>query len=181
MLKDRHRCTWRHIRGMWPCMVKTLIELGADKEASAAKGSTPLHVAAWQGHVEVVKTLVELKADIGALTNSGETPLQLSIRYSHHHVERVLRGAMALERSARTKKEAEAKKPTQQAIDHAERMHGGTADRGGEARTGRSEEGARLLHCHPRRAPSHPVGWRVHHTRVERIMTRSGDGARTTG
>jgi hypothetical protein len=103
-------------------VVKTLIELGANKEASAAEGSTPLHVAAWRGHVEVVKTLVELKADIGALTNSGETPLQLSIRYSHHHVERVLKGAMALERSARTKKEAEAKKPTQQAIDHAERM-----------------------------------------------------------
>jgi hypothetical protein len=34
-------------------------------------------------------------------------------------VARVLR---ALERSARTKKEAAAKKPTQEAIDHAERM-----------------------------------------------------------
>ena len=29
--------------------------------------------------------------------------------------------------------------------------------------------------------PWHPVGWCVHRTRVERIMTRSGDGARTTG
>ena len=35
---------------------------------------------------------------------------------------RVLGGAKALERSARTKKEAAAKKPTQEAIDQAERM-----------------------------------------------------------
>ena len=35
---------------------------------------------------------------------------------------RVLRGALELERSARTKKEAEVKKPTQEAIDQAERM-----------------------------------------------------------
>jgi hypothetical protein len=74
-----------------------------------------------KGHVEVVTALVELGADIGALTGDGQTPLQLSIRYGHHHVARVLKGAQALERSARTKKEAAAKKPTQQAIDQAER------------------------------------------------------------
>jgi hypothetical protein len=50
------------------------------------------------------------------------TPLQLGIRNGHHHVARVLRGAKALERSARTKKEAAAKQPTQEAIDQAERM-----------------------------------------------------------
>jgi hypothetical protein len=96
-------------------VVKTLVELGADKDASAVDGATPLHKAAYNGHVDVVTTLVELGADIGALADSGETPLQLSIDKGHHHVARVLRGAMALERSARTKKEAEAKKPTQQA------------------------------------------------------------------
>jgi hypothetical protein len=55
--------------------------------------------------------VVELGADIGALNGSGEKPLQVIIRFGHRHVERVLRGAMALERSARIKKEAEAKKP----------------------------------------------------------------------
>ena len=105
-------------------VVKTLVELGADKEASRADGAdgfTPLHEAAGHGHVEVVTTLVELGADIGALNDKGETPLQVSIFFGHRHVARVLRGAMALERSARTKKEAEAKKPTQEAIDQAER------------------------------------------------------------
>jgi ankyrin repeat protein len=95
-----------------------LVEAGADKEASDADGDTPLHVAACEGHVEVVTALVELGADIGALTGDGQTPLQLSISFGHHHVARVLR---ELERSARTKKEAEAKKPTQEAIDQAER------------------------------------------------------------
>ena len=95
--------------------VKALVEAGADKDASGADQFTPLHESAKQGHVEVVTALVEMGADIGALTDDGETPLQLSIRKGHHHVARVLRGAQALERSARVKKEAEAKKPTQKA------------------------------------------------------------------
>jgi ankyrin repeat protein len=97
-----------------------LVELGADKEASAADGARPLHIAAWQGHVTVATALVELGADIGALDGSGETPL-VSIRRGHHQVARVLREL----RSARTKKEAEAKKPTQEAIEQAERNAAG--------------------------------------------------------
>jgi ankyrin repeat protein len=107
-------------------VAKTLVDMGADVDlearASTAAGWTPLHDAACQGHVEVVTALVELGADIGALTDAGETPLQVSIREGHHHVARVLRGAEALQRSARTKKEAAAKEPTQEAIDQAERM-----------------------------------------------------------
>jgi ankyrin repeat protein len=61
-------------------VVKTLAELGADKEATDADGARPLHVAAGHGQVEVVTTLVELGADIGAMTDNGETPLQLNIR-----------------------------------------------------------------------------------------------------
>jgi hypothetical protein len=169
--------------------VKALIELGAEVEASGANGWTPLHSAAFGGRAEVVTTLVESGADIGASTLGGETPLQVSIRFGQHQVTRVLR---ELERAARTKKEAAAKmaaeaaeaattEATQQAIDQAERMGALVIDRGGGARPGRSEEGARLLHSRSRRAPWHPVGWCVHRTRVKRIVTRSGDGARTTG
>jgi ankyrin repeat protein len=107
-------------------VVKTLLEMGANTEAATDQGATPLHTAAYQGHVSVVTTLIELGADIGALDNRGETPLQVSIRFGHHQVVQVLK---EIERSARTKKEAAAKeaeaaakKPTQQAIDHAERM-----------------------------------------------------------
>jgi ankyrin repeat protein len=99
-------------------VVTTLVELGADKEASDVNGGTPLHTAAYHGRVEVVTTLVELGAD-SALNKWRETPLQLSIRRGHHHVARVLE---EVERAARIKKEAAAKKATQQAIDHAERL-----------------------------------------------------------
>jgi hypothetical protein len=141
--------------------VQVLVELGADKEASTAAGDTPLHWAAYAGHVTVVKTLVELGADIGALDGGAKTPLQLSIRFGHRHVERVLRGAMALERSARTKKEAEAKKPTQ-AIDQAERNAAQLIEE--EERDIAAQRKVRGCSTpHPRRAPWHPIGWCVHH------------------
>jgi ankyrin repeat protein len=94
--------------------VKTLIELGADKEASTAGGDTPLHIAAWQGQVEVLTALVALGADIGALNGDGETPHQLSTRFGHRQAAQVLK-ELQVERSARTKKEAAAKKSMQQA------------------------------------------------------------------
>jgi ankyrin repeat protein len=132
---------------MWQWLRRWPVELGADNEASAANGFTPLHSAAGHGHVEVVTTLVELGADIGALTDDGETPLQISIDCGHHHVARVLR---ALERSARTKKEAAAKKPTQEAIDHAERMAALVLEE--EDREQAQKKVRDLLHSHPRRA-----------------------------
>jgi ankyrin repeat protein len=142
------------------------VELGADKEASAVDGATPLHTAAYNGHVEVV-TLVDLGADIGALTDAGETPLQVSIRRGHHHVARVLRGALALERSARTKKEA-AKMPTQQAVDQADRNMAQLLEE--EEREQAAQRKVRgcftltLAELHI--TPWHPVGWSVQRTRA---------------
>ena len=99
-------------------MVKTLVELGADKEASAADGSTPLHAAAGYGHVAVVKTLAELGADIGALNRFGETPLQVGIRCGHHQAAQMLKD---LERSVFAKKEAAAERMAAQLIKEEER------------------------------------------------------------
>jgi ankyrin repeat protein len=137
-------------------VVKTLVELGADKETSAVDGMRALHTAAWHGHVAVLTTLVELGADIGALTLKGETPLQLNIRFGHHQAAQVLK---ELERSARTKKEAEAKKPTQHAGHRSGGPQYGAAVRGGGARAGRSEEGA--LHSHVPSPSSMALGWMV--------------------
>jgi hypothetical protein len=84
-----------------------------------------------------------------------------------------------LERSARIKKEA-AKKPTQQAIDQAERNATLLIEE--EEREQAAQRKVRdCSTLTARRAPWHPVGWCVHRTRAERIMTHSGDGARTTG
>ena len=86
---------------------------------------------------------------------------------------------MALERSARTKKVAEAKEPTQQAIEQAERMAALMIEEEERDQAQKKVRGCSTLTLH--RAPWHPVGWCVHRARVERIMTCSGDVARATG
>jgi ankyrin repeat protein len=60
VIEGRGRYTLRHGH---VDAVRVLVEVGAEVEASAADGATPLHVAANHGHVAVVKTLVELGAD----------------------------------------------------------------------------------------------------------------------
>jgi ankyrin repeat protein len=42
---------------------------------------TPLHLAAAQGHKDVVKLLVEMGANIDAKTPEGETPADLAEKY----------------------------------------------------------------------------------------------------
>jgi ankyrin repeat protein len=90
--------------------VRSLIDSGVDIEAEDSDGLRPLHVAAQTGQVEAMLLLVELGADIEALTEDGETALELSVRLGCDQA------AQELERSARTKKEAAPKKPTQQSI-----------------------------------------------------------------
>jgi len=63
--------------------VKTLVELGADKEAKSVNGSTPLHRAAYNGHVEAATALVALGADVQAKAADGATPLH-EAAYSGH-------------------------------------------------------------------------------------------------
>jgi hypothetical protein len=43
-----------------------------------ANGWTPLHRAAWNGHMDVAKLLLANKADSNAKDNCGETPLHLA-------------------------------------------------------------------------------------------------------
>ena len=56
--------------------VRELLDMGADPNARAQHGRTPLFRAARSGHAEAVKMLIEAGADPNATTRkSGETPL----------------------------------------------------------------------------------------------------------
>ena len=55
--------------------MKALLEGGADKDAEANNGLTPLYVAVWTGQVDCLKALLKGGAAIDAKTKDGETPL----------------------------------------------------------------------------------------------------------
>lgn len=72
------------------CAEDILTAIGADDTATVARlleanpdavnvpdrgGNTPLHSAAWGGHVEIAKLLLDHKADINATNEDGRTPL----------------------------------------------------------------------------------------------------------
>ena len=79
--------------------VKQLLK--ANKDLTNAKDtddSTPLHCAAWKGHVEVVKALLDAGADINAKSRNdhyGDTPLHAASHGNQKEVVKVLieRGA----------------------------------------------------------------------------------------
>jgi hypothetical protein len=91
---------------------RRLVAAGADvNKQHGEDGPTPLHLAAYMGHVEMLKVLVELGADVDAQAANGETALQFSVRSGKHQVVQVLR---ELERAARTQKAAATSARTRQ-------------------------------------------------------------------
>ena len=74
---------------------KLLVERGTDVSAAKSNGTTPLHDASWNGHLEVARLLVELGADVSAAKQDGTTPLHDAVRNRHQQVAKLLaeRGA----------------------------------------------------------------------------------------
>lgn len=58
--------------------VMRLVENGADINQTDSMGFTPLHVAAWNGYVELTEYLLQKGANPNVLSQSGNTPLKFA-------------------------------------------------------------------------------------------------------
>lgn len=67
-------------------MAILLLEKGADINARNDLGNTPLHEAAWHGHLNVTELLVQKGADLTAKAVDGKTPVELAVKGSHSEV-----------------------------------------------------------------------------------------------
>jgi ankyrin repeat protein len=86
-------------------VLERLLAAGADKEARTNKESTPLHIAAQNGHEQVLERLLAAGADKEARTNTDYTPLHLAAEKGHEQVvERLL--AAGADKEARANKES---------------------------------------------------------------------------
>lgn len=73
-----------------PLILKTLLDFGADVEASGVEGITSLIHAARTDNVSFAILLLEYGADINAISTPGQTPLTTAIAYNSHEVLQLL-------------------------------------------------------------------------------------------
>ena len=71
--------------------VRTKLERGADVNASFGDEQwTPLHVAAFEGHDEMVRLLISNRAYVNPRDVNGNTPLHLAAEHGHDGTVRAL-------------------------------------------------------------------------------------------
>ncbi|QOJ78954.1 ankyrin repeat domain-containing protein [Infirmifilum lucidum] len=75
--------------------VKELLDRGAHVNTRDKHGETPLHHAAWMGHLDVAELLLDRGAEVDARDNYGSTPLHHAARGGRLKVVKLLldRGA----------------------------------------------------------------------------------------
>src|SRR5258708_37306756 len=75
-------------RGLDIDIVRWLLNHGADANAQVDNGCTPLHLAAFNGHLEAVQGLLEHNADVNSQNNEGRTPLYEALSFLSRSTER---------------------------------------------------------------------------------------------
>lgn len=87
---------WKSIHSAirWNKSPEEVGELVRDKDAANARdtgnGNLPLHIAAQNGHFDLVKLLVEKGAEINGQNNKLNTPLHMSLGYDYIDVSEYL-------------------------------------------------------------------------------------------
>ena len=63
--------------------VGELLRAGADVGPATQNGWTALHVAAWNGHADVLAALVRAGGDVNAASSAGRTPHEIAEEGGH--------------------------------------------------------------------------------------------------
>ena len=84
-----------------PDVIDLLVKSGADVNAQAADGFTPLHIAAIYGNFRIVRKLVDLDADVNIITANGKNAAGVAHLFEESEIEEYLVSKMAS--SQRTK------------------------------------------------------------------------------
>ena len=84
-----------------PDVIDLLVQAGADVNAQAADGFTPLHIAAIYGNLRIVRKLVDLDADVNIITANGKNAAGVAHLFEESEIEEYLVSKMAS--SQRTK------------------------------------------------------------------------------
>lgn len=74
-------------------LAELLLTAGADPNIPTERGNTPLHIAAYRGHMEMVKFLLSKGAEPSRRNKQGKTPEELARRYRHGDIADLLRAA----------------------------------------------------------------------------------------
>ncbi|MBE1301752.1 MAG: hypothetical protein GJ680_17830 [Alteromonadaceae bacterium] len=73
------------------CFGYRLINQGVSVHSKNSEGATPLHWAAFKGHVDVAKVLLRKEANVNAVTKKGSTTLRLATTHKQQEMVRFLK------------------------------------------------------------------------------------------
>ena len=79
-----------HVLQWPPEVARLLIDKGAEVDKAKDDGATPLLIACWNGHLDVVGLLLDKGADVDKATDRGVTPLFIACESGKFEVARML-------------------------------------------------------------------------------------------
>jgi ankyrin repeat protein len=117
----------------YPDIVRDLKKRGADVDAKGGKHrQTPLHKAAYRGHIKTAKALIDLGANVKTTDRFGNTPLHAAVRDGNNKLVTLLLSQDAVEVNAA---DHEGNTPSHKAAHHGHistlkllARHGGNLD-----------------------------------------------------
>lgn len=80
--KFHSMCRWNKPKNELESFLK--VNKGAEETIDEANGNRPIHIAAQNGHIDVVRLLIEHKVDLNAVNNAKNTALHMARAYDYY-------------------------------------------------------------------------------------------------